>query len=439
MPTAPSGTSPPQTAFPTAIGSDLYAYDDNGNVVSAPNQIIAYNWQNQPASVTTGTAATVFAYDETGERFLYQTASSTEVQVSEEYLVRGDRYLVGGSAPEITVKLGKTPIGLVTGGAIYSTITDHLGTLVKQVNTSGVIVESTSYGPFGAVLATSGTLQSKRGYTGHEEDADTGLVYAEARYYSPISQRFFQQDPSHVYFGHQGFVGLIGIDWRQILLDPQQLNSYSYVRNNPVTLTDPSGKVIPLLIAVGFLAWDAYDTYETITDPSLSTVQKMGLVGLTLADVSPGSIGAKGTKQIVKHGDELKRGGEILYRSMKEGAEGLPLTGESARTLGVRPSIDIPVDKDGMVHPKTGGISVGLSNPANLPSHRRPIEIGGTGKDPVWCIGSCSLPNGLEFRPDPNSPTQHGFVEPSESMPYKKFKNLGGSTKALWKKWRKKN
>jgi len=70
---------------------------------------------------------------------------------------------------------------------------------------------------------------------------DTGLVYAEARYYSPTAQRFFQEDPSHVYLGHQGFSALIGIDRRQILLDPQQLNSYSYVRNNPVTLVDPDG------------------------------------------------------------------------------------------------------------------------------------------------------------------------------------------------------
>lgn len=219
----------------TSIGSDIYTYDDNGNVVTAPNQAIEYNWQNQPVKIMSSTQATQLAYDETGERFFYQTANSTEIQASEEYLVRN-------GTPEIVIKLGKMSIGLVVGGAIYSTITDHLGTPVKQVNASGVVAERTSYGPFGAVLGQSGPLNAKRGYTGHEEDAETGLVYAEARYYNPLSQRFFQQDPSHVYLGHQGFQALIGIDRKQILTDPQLLNSYSYVRNNPVTLTDPTGK-----------------------------------------------------------------------------------------------------------------------------------------------------------------------------------------------------
>ena len=88
---------------------------------------------------------------------------------------------------------------------------------------------------------------TKHGYTGHEEDTDTGLVYAEARYYNPAIGRFLSQDPSHLYLGHQGFTGLIGTERNLILSDPQQLNSYSYVRNNPINLTDPSGKWIPLI------------------------------------------------------------------------------------------------------------------------------------------------------------------------------------------------
>lgn len=275
-----SGTGKTNPHAVTSIGKSLYAYDDNGNAVIAPNQIIAYNWQSQPVSVTTGTAATVFAYDETGERFLYQTASSTEVQVSEEYLVRS-------GAPEIVVKLGKAPIGLVTGGALYSTIADHLGTPVKQVSSSAAIVESTSYGPFGAVLGTSGKLNTKRGYTGHEEDADTGLVYAEARYYSPVAQRFFHQDPSHVYLGHQGFQELIGADRKQILADPQQLNSYSYVRNNPIVNRDPSGKILFAAIPL------------TLTLSEAVPILTVGVAGLAVyASQVKGNLQWRGTVQV---------------------------------------------------------------------------------------------------------------------------------------------
>jgi hypothetical protein len=49
------------------------------------------------------------------------------------------------------------------------------------------------------------------------------------------------------------FVNL-GVDRRtaQVLRDPQQLNSYSYARGNPITLKDPTGEALPLL--AGFLA-----------------------------------------------------------------------------------------------------------------------------------------------------------------------------------------
>ncbi len=96
----------------------------------------------------------------------------------------------------------------------------------------------------------AGTTNLDRGFTGQEYDEETGLNYFEARYYNPSTLRFVTQDPSHIYLGHQAFGNIIGVDKKQILLDPQQLNSYSYVRNNPVNLTDPSGKIpIPNQVA----------------------------------------------------------------------------------------------------------------------------------------------------------------------------------------------
>ena len=37
----------------------------------------------------------------------------------------------------------------------------------------------------------------------------------------------------------------------QDLRDPQTLNPYSYCRNNPLKYTDPSGHILPLLVAIG--------------------------------------------------------------------------------------------------------------------------------------------------------------------------------------------
>ena len=219
----------------TNIGVSAYTYDDNGNMITAPNQSLTYNWQNQPTLISLNETTNInMYYDENAERVIYQTPTNTEVQVDETYLVRNN-------VPEVTIKLGNTPIGTISNGAIYSVVADHLDTPIKQVNTLGTVSEDVTYDPFGKVISQIGSLNTKHGYTGHEEDIDTGLVYAEARYYNPTTLRFNQQDKSHLYLAHQNFNGIIGIDRNQLLLDPQQLNSYSYVRNNPINGKDPSG------------------------------------------------------------------------------------------------------------------------------------------------------------------------------------------------------
>src|SRR5688572_7304120 len=101
---------------------------------------------------------------------------------------------------------------------------------------------------------------------------------------------------------------------------------------------------------------------------------------------------------------------------MKESDQGWPEVGASARTLGVRPGIDVPaVAGDELVHPGTGGLSVSPDTPYNLPRHRRLPEFGGTGIDPVWVISDAELGPRLRYRPDPDDP-RHGFVEPPGTM-----------------------
>lgn len=69
-------------------------------------------------------------------------------------------------------------------------------------------------------------------FTGKERDAETGLDYFGARYYGSNMGRFLSPDwvpgrPSAVPFA----------EWS----DPQTLNLYSYVRNNPLAKADPDG------------------------------------------------------------------------------------------------------------------------------------------------------------------------------------------------------
>lgn len=121
-----------------------------------------------------------------------------------------------------------------------------------------------------------------------------------------------------------------------------------------------------------------------------------------------------------------------LYRSMKVAGDGLPELGRSARQLGVRPQIDISVDEDGVVVGGAGGMSVAPDSPFRLPPHRRPSELGGTGKDPVWELDASSLGELLSYREDPLLPGEHGFVEPGSPMGLERYEAALGATREVW-------
>ncbi|MGW4947749.1 DNRLRE domain-containing protein [Actinoplanes sp. NPDC004185] len=148
-----------------------------------------------------------------------------------------------------------------------------------------------------------------------------------------------------------------------------------------------------------------------------------------------GSGGSGGTPKAGSGGRGGGGGGgsQPIYRGMTKDADGAPKVGDTARTLGARKGTDIKADAQGMVHPKTGGMSVSPGSPRNLPSHRRPSEWGGNGKDPAWQMDSGGLPDGLSYRSDPANPSGHGFIEPSRPMPFEQYQSLIGGTRGLWR------
>jgi len=115
---------------------------------------------------------------------------------------------------------------------------DHLGSVNLVTDGSGAVAELTEHRPFGQasrhdVSPALAQRPSPPGFTGQRHDASTDLAFYHARYYDPALARFTQPDP---------FV--------QDPADPQTLNRYSYVRNNPVNLVDPSGNFFQFVIAI---------------------------------------------------------------------------------------------------------------------------------------------------------------------------------------------
>ena len=124
----------------------------------------------------------------------------------------------------------------------------------------------------------------------------------------------------------------------------------------------------------------------------------------------------------------------ILYRSMLEASDGLPLCGERNRVLGVRPggsaNPDVPaMNAIDVVASGDGGLSVAPDDPMHLPDFRRPPSLGGRGQDPVWWIDECELGPDLTVRRDS---TNHALIEPSRPMSLQEFQDALAATRDLW-------
>ncbi|MDN7908563.1 RHS repeat-associated core domain-containing protein [Burkholderia diffusa] len=129
--------------------------------------------------------------------------------------------------------------------------------------------------------------------------------------------------------------------------------------------------------------------------------------------------------------DPLGLSGRDVYRAMKTGGDGFPVVEPTARGLGARPGVDIPVDTNGMVHPDTGGISVAPESARNLPPHRRPESLGGTGKDCACLLNTANLPKSLRYVQDS---AKHGTIQPSTSMSLTDYQAALRSTREKWMK-----
>lgn len=134
---------------------------------------------------------------------------------------------------------GGQMVALKKDGTLEYLQSDHLGSTSITTDTSGAVTSRTRYKPFGEVMLTSnqettGTLNTERKFTGQTFDTGTDLYFYNARYYDRTLRRFTQADTIVQSYGN-----------------PQFLNRYSYVVNNPLGNVDPSGNIcVPCIGAV---------------------------------------------------------------------------------------------------------------------------------------------------------------------------------------------
>ncbi|MGN8172520.1 RHS repeat domain-containing protein, partial [Agrobacterium sp. 22117] len=215
----PSGTaSRPHAA--TQIGAKTIAYDANGNMTSDGTRTLTWDRSNLLASVTEGTSTATFAYGPDGSRAIKASPSSKTLYVNANIEI--DRTTPGSEVyvryPHPDVKISTTATNATTPSYLHR---DHLQSVRLVTGQSGGITEQTGYAAYGE--ATNQNMQTKKGYIGERFDAETGLMYLNARYYDPTFGRFIPPDEEAGPNIHDEDIDPIDLQGLQINL-PQSTN-----------------------------------------------------------------------------------------------------------------------------------------------------------------------------------------------------------------------
>lgn len=241
-----SGAGPHSvTSIDTAetANARVYSYDHNGNVLSRESAGNTLQWTsfNKPSQINYSGATLSFSYGPDRARYrqidgaktIYYIGNLFQVELEGTNVRSITNVYADGQAVFINQLQGlSAPDGWLNDWYLHR---DHLGSIDTLTDGSGNVDERFSYDAFGKrrnadwTADTSDLLlgmnhETDRGYTGHEHLDRAKLIHMNGRVNDPIIGRFLSVDP---------IVPSIDV--------PQGLNRYSYVYNNPLTLTDPSG------------------------------------------------------------------------------------------------------------------------------------------------------------------------------------------------------
>ncbi len=232
---APSGFTYDAAGNVLADGQNQYAYDGEGRLCAVQNTLTkSYTGYLYNAAGTRTAAGTITS--------LSCNLATNGFAVSREYLLDlgGDQVteLSGtGAWKHSNVWAGAHLAATYDLKGLHFHLSDPLGTRRVQTNVLGQVENSFQSLPFGdgyvavpTALATADDATENH-FTGKERDAESGNDYFGARYYASAMGRFMSPD----WAAKAEPVPYAKLD------NPQTLNLYAYMRNNPLGGTDPDG------------------------------------------------------------------------------------------------------------------------------------------------------------------------------------------------------
>ena len=229
-------------------GIEKYRYDNKGNLTHRNNNLEStYNVFNKPLAINKNNASMVFTYGADLARYK-QVRNDNGKSIITHYIDKHYEVELEGSVKRWKAYISDIAIisdtESTTGNKkIHFTLRDRLGSAVTFADHNGVTTARRAFDPFGKPLggdwsdltelagastlannAFDSDMPTQRGFTDHEHLDKAELIHMNGRVYDYNLGRFLSVDP---------FIQAPG--------NSQSMNPYSYIMNNPLSGTDPSG------------------------------------------------------------------------------------------------------------------------------------------------------------------------------------------------------
>ncbi len=316
---------------------DGYSYDAAGNLLNDGSHSYTYDAENRLIKVDNGSTAT-YVYDANGQRAQKTTSSGT---VSYVYDLAGHQiaeFNSSGGWNRGEIYAGNRHLASYGNNTTYFIYPDWLGTERARSSVSGALCETITSLPFGDGQSTSGSCSdiSPMHFTGKPRDTESNLDYFSARYYSSQLGRFATPD----------WAGMPTAVPYAMFADPQTLNLYAYLRNNPELKADSDGHCEPgcadliarVTVAVTMFSIrhpEVGKAYDKLVS-SLSLKVTGALQAKIPEKVSPVSGGAAVGAYVKLSGEGVSAGANLSASAALGG-------------VGVKKEADIPIVKNGEV------------------------------------------------------------------------------------------
>lgn len=220
----PSAQSPRPHA-PWVVNGKAQAYDANGNLKSDGTRHFDWDSENRPIRIIMSASTVEFVYGPDGARLKKTVKDDPTVPAGRTTLFLGPD--AERSADGIWTLYPHPDIRLQpsAGGVDAVVHRDHLSSVRRLTRAvGGATLAAALHRAYGEKVVFSGEEKlDTHGYIGEREDAETGLIYLNARYYDPKTGRFISPDSLNPTVPGVG------------------TNRYAYALNNPINLSDPGG------------------------------------------------------------------------------------------------------------------------------------------------------------------------------------------------------